>query len=234
MKRDVLRFSRWAGLVLLLALVLISGCTRAKSSGPPEPTAEAGAQTVSTVPPGGEATATSLSGDAAMNATSTALAATATAEAETPQDTEVPATATPTPTEPAASPTPESTEIPEPTEVPTATEPPSSTEGKTHKVQPGENLFRIALKYGLTHQQLAAYNGIVNPNFILAGQVLKIPSGGETAAPPSGGIRYHTVQPGENLFRIALKYNMLFTVLAAANDLGYPYTIYPAQQLIIP
>lgn len=51
-------------------------------------------------------------------------------------------------------------------------------EGVTqHTVQPGENLFRIALRYGLTTEQLAAANGIYDPSLITVGQVLIIPAG---------------------------------------------------------
>jgi LysM repeat protein len=176
------------------------------------------------------------------------LAATGTAEAQTAEATEVPATETPTATQAAEPTTPTATEEPEATEAPDETETPetsasptattsSSTAGaKTHTVQAGENLFRIALKYGLTYQKLAAHNGIANPNFIVVGQVLKIPAEGDddTTPPPVDGTRYHTVQANENLFRVALKYNMLYTVLAEANDLSYPYTIYPGQRLVIP
>jgi LysM repeat protein len=105
-------------------------------------------------------------------------------------------------------------------------------------VQPGENLFRIALNYGLSYETLAAYNGITNPNTIYVGQVLEIPPEGSTSPPPSqppsSGAQYHIVQPGENLFRIALQYNMLYTALAEANGLSYPYTVYDGQRLIIP
>jgi len=44
-----------------------------------------------------------------------------------------------------------------------------------HVVQPGENLFRIALRYNLTVGDLAIANGIVDPARIYAGQVLIIP-----------------------------------------------------------
>jgi LysM repeat protein len=101
-------------------------------------------------------------------------------------------------------------------------------------VQEGENLFRIALAYGLDWEELAAYNGITNPEFIFVGQELKIPPSGAPVTPPDAGPGYHIVQPGENLFRIALKYNLLFTTLAEANDLSYPYDIYVGQRLIIP
>ncbi|WP_119067791.1 LysM peptidoglycan-binding domain-containing protein [Aggregatilinea lenta] len=53
--------------------------------------------------------------------------------------------------------------------------PAPASSGKVHVVQAGENLFRIALKYGLTYSQLAAYNGITNPSLIYAGQQIRIP-----------------------------------------------------------
>jgi uncharacterized protein YgiM (DUF1202 family) len=53
------------------------------------------------------------------------------------------------------------------------TPPPPTT--RTHVVQPGENLFRIALRYGVNMYTLAAVNGITNLSYIYAGQVLIIP-----------------------------------------------------------
>jgi LysM repeat protein len=44
-----------------------------------------------------------------------------------------------------------------------------------HVVQPGDNLFRIGLRYGFTAQELAAYNGIPNVNLIYVGQEIRIP-----------------------------------------------------------
>ncbi len=46
---------------------------------------------------------------------------------------------------------------------------------RTHTVQAGENLFRIALRYGVSVQALAAANNIYNYNLIYTGQVLVIP-----------------------------------------------------------
>ena len=55
--------------------------------------------------------------------------------------------------------------------------------GVLHVVQPGENLLRIALRYGVSLQDLARVNGITNPDRIFAGQVLIIPSSNSQTTP---------------------------------------------------
>lgn len=254
MRRNVLRYSGWIGIIVLLAVLTVAGCTRSKSSGPEGTQDTSGAQ--SATQPVAEATATQeLSGQEALDATTTAWAQ-ATAEAASPGSGEASATEEPTATtagqEPAdtATPaptattapeaTPVATEAAEPTKAPEPTVPPAAGEERTHVVQVGENLYRISLNYGLDYRDVMAYNGITNPNMIYVGQEIKIPpSGGapspDPVPPSSGGSgKTHVVQPGENLFRIAMQYNMMYTTLAAANNLSYPYTIYTGQVLIIP
>jgi uncharacterized protein YraI len=58
------------------------------------------------------------------------------------------------------------------TPVPTPTPTPTY---RTHVVQPGENLFRISLNYGVNMYDVARLNGITNLALIYAGQVLLIP-----------------------------------------------------------
>ncbi|MGC9394871.1 MAG: LysM peptidoglycan-binding domain-containing protein [Anaerolineae bacterium] len=122
----------------------------------------------------------------------------------------------------------------EPTPEATA-EPEESVPGK-HVVQAGENLFRIALRYGTTVDAIAKANGITNAALIYVGQVLTIPGGtdDETPAPAPGGEKVHIVQPGENLFRIALKYNYSQYYLAKYNGIANPALIYVGQVIRIP
>src|SRR5579859_7574958 len=49
--------------------------------------------------------------------------------------------------------------------------------GTTYTVQPGDNLYRIGLKFGISADALAKANGIVNANFVMVGQRLIIPGG---------------------------------------------------------
>jgi LysM repeat protein len=52
---------------------------------------------------------------------------------------------------------------------------PAPSGGTTYVVQRGDNLFRIALRYGMSYVYLAQYNGIADPSRIYVGQVIKIP-----------------------------------------------------------
>ncbi|MDR7556012.1 MAG: NlpC/P60 family protein [Armatimonadota bacterium] len=61
-----------------------------------------------------------------------------------------------------------------------------------HVVQPGETVYRIARRYGVTIDALAAVNGLADPTRIRAGQRLRIPPAGGIV--PSGG-RTHTRSP---------------------------------------
>lgn len=180
-------------------------------------------------------------GGAAAAPSETDQIATAAAESTRVAETATEATSTVgAPTVPASPPTPTFTPTPTavppaavlPTSTPTPTSAPSSTGRVTHVVQRGENLFRIALRYGTTVQAIASANGIANPALIYVGQTLVIPSGTQPPL-PSGGTTY-VVQPGDNLFRIALRYNMNYVYLAQYNGIANPAHIYVGQVIRIP
>jgi putative chitinase len=126
------------------------------------------------------------------------------------------------------------TNIPVATAIPAATTAPSTSGTVTYIVQRGDTLYSIARRYGTTVEAIAAANGIANPNQIRVGQKLTIPTSGSPApVPPSGGTTY-VVQPGDNLFRIALRYNMSYLYLASYNGISDPSRIYVGQVLRIP
>ena len=167
-----------------------------------------------------------------------------------PTDTPAPQPPAPTATSPAPLPTP----LPPP-ETPTvpATPAPSGSGagagGNTggtvtcnqqviHIVRPGENLFRIALRYKTTIYAIARLNGITNVRVIRTGQRLRIRTctGRQGADPPddsgNNGSTY-VVRPGDRLFRIALRFGVTVGQLMAANAI-YSSIIVPGQVLVIP
>ena len=223
-----LLFPGTLGVVVVLAL--LAGCYR-----PAAPNV--------TLTPVEEAEVVPSDEDVAATAVAEATrAAAATEETEAaPTETPVPPSPEPTaesqPTAEAPSPTP----VPEPTQTEPAPTPTSSAadEGTTgtvtHVVQRGENLFRIALRYGTTVQAIASANGIANSGLVHVGQTLTIPSSGDTQPDPApaGGATY-VVQPGDNLFRIALRYGISHLYLAQYNGIANPASIYVGQVLRIP
>jgi LysM repeat protein len=100
----------------------------------------------------------------------------------------------------------------------------------TYTVKANDNLFRIGLLYGISWVQLAEANGLINPNQIVVGQVLKIPV--DTPGPTPQFT--HQVKTGETLFLISLQYGVSWPVIAEANDISSPYVIYTGQTLVIP
>jgi LysM repeat protein len=118
----------------------------------------------------------------------------------------------------------------------TATPQPTTAQSSgecTHLIQRGENLFRIAQRYGVSVEALAAANNIADARRINAGQQLVIPN---CNAPSQsvGGTGTHVVQAGENLFRIAQRYGVSVDALAAANNITNTGLIFPGQTLTIP
>jgi murein DD-endopeptidase MepM/ murein hydrolase activator NlpD len=96
-----------------------------------------------------------------------------------------------------------------------------------HVVQRGENLFRIALSYGLTTEELAQLNGITDPDSLQVGQRLLVPAQGG-ALPQT-----HTVQPGETLQSIGSLYGLSIEALVSLNNLANPNSLYIGQVLDI-
>lgn len=99
-----------------------------------------------------------------------------------------------------------------------------------HVVQRGENLYRIALSYGLTVDVIASFNGIADPTNIQVGQNLLIPVNGTVSVEQP---QTHIVQPGETLQSIATLYGLTVDQIAVLNNITDVNTLYIGQVLTI-
>jgi murein DD-endopeptidase MepM/ murein hydrolase activator NlpD len=98
-----------------------------------------------------------------------------------------------------------------------------------HVVQRGETVFRIAQQYGTSVEAIAQSNGLSDVTSIQVGQRLLIPNGAVNASTPTAG--QHTVQPGETLSHIALRYGTTPAMLAALNNVINPAQLFVGEVL---
>jgi len=107
-----------------------------------------------------------------------------------------------------------------------------------YTVRPGDSLFRIAQRFGISLNALIAANPqIPNPNKIFPGQIICVPKKKTPQPPqtcPPGTFRY-TVQPGDSLFLIARRFGVSLNALIAANpQIPDPNRIVPGQVICVP
>jgi len=147
-------------------------------------------------------------------------------------------TATPTSTGPAptATLTPTGTVI-VPTATPTSTTQPPGCP-TVYVVRPGDTLYSIARRFGVSVEAIMAANNLPNPNSIYAGQQLTIPCPGAPVPTPTPGTPWpqptvYVVQPGDTLYSIARRFGTTVQAIAQANHIINPNRIYVGQRLMI-
>jgi len=103
----------------------------------------------------------------------------------------------------------------------------------SYVVQPGDTLTNLSLRYGMSIDALARQNKIVNPQQLFVGQSLSIQEGQNSQPQIKTGWLY-TVQPDDNIYRIAARYHLPMDKLVKANAIKRITALYPGQRLVIP
>ncbi|MBN1221201.1 MAG: LysM peptidoglycan-binding domain-containing protein [Anaerolineae bacterium] len=117
-------------------------------------------------------------------------------------------------------------------------------------IQPGDTLWRLAKRFNTTVDDLVRANNIQNPNLIIVGQRLLIPTGQvepepeppvplptpepTPEPPPSEAYFEYEVQPGDTLWRLAQHFNTTVQKLVDINQLQDRNLIVVGQILLIP
>jgi len=118
--------------------------------------------------------------------------------------------------------------------------------GGTHKVAPGESLWKVSQQYGVSVADIARANNLKADSALRVGQVLMIP--GPVAAPEpkarerapagkarvSGVFKKHVIQKGETLSSIAKRYRVSLKKLVEVNKIENPGKVRAGQSLVVP
>ncbi|MCQ6277551.1 LysM peptidoglycan-binding domain-containing protein [Bacillus sp. V3B] len=113
-------------------------------------------------------------------------------------------------------------------------QPPVVTQPDTiHVVQSGDTLWKIAQKYGITIQEIFQANKLNENDYLYIGQKLTIPAKQTSPAPLVPEV-IHTVQTGDTLWKISVKYNTTIQKVVDHNQLDVNKPIMIGQQLKIP
>jgi LysM repeat protein len=123
----------------------------------------------------------------------------------------------------------------------------TTTSSCIYIVQPGDNLFRIAVSNDVTLDELRAANPDIVGDLIQPNDEIILPDCDETAAPTTGTQApapegtaapgeqiIHVVVAGETLSTIAQQYGVTVLSIVQANNLTDPNRLSVGQQLTIP
>lgn len=93
-----------------------------------------------------------------------------------------------------------------------------------HVVQSGDSLWQLSQRYGIGTNEIVNANGLEDPNRLVIGQALII---------PTPYVRY-TVRPGDTLSGIARQFGTTVQAIMQASHITDASKIYPGQLLTIP
>lgn len=105
---------------------------------------------------------------------------------------------------------------------------PAAALASTRTVSPGDTLYGIGIEYGVSVQDLMSANSLKD-YMIYPGQVIIVPGAGQEDGTPVS----YTVQGGDTLYLIGVKYGVDYRNIMAANNLASDL-IYPGMVFSIP
>lgn len=103
----------------------------------------------------------------------------------------------------------------------------ASTVYTDYFVEKGDNLYRLALEYNTTVEEIVERNGIQNKDLLSVEQYLSIPTNTQVY----GGVDYYTAVQGDTLRIIAVRFGTTVTELVRWNNIGNVNSILEGETL---
>lgn len=104
----------------------------------------------------------------------------------------------------------------------------------SYVVQPGDTLAAIAEHWGTSVGAIVDANGIANPNVVIAGTRLRMPSGAAPHIEATGSEEAYIVESGDSLWGIAQRFGTSVEALMQVNGLSDPSLLLVGQRLVLP
>jgi membrane-bound lytic murein transglycosylase D len=108
---------------------------------------------------------------------------------------------------------------------------------RSHQVKPGETLWGVARKYGVTVPALAAANGMTTKSQLVAGTRLQVPGAGAASAPAAPAAESsrmtYQVRRGDTLTQIAQRFNVSVEQLKAWNQIRQASSLKAGQKIVV-
>ncbi len=115
--------------------------------------------------------------------------------------------------------------------VPTQRVYPPCPEGNYYRIRPGDTLYSIAEAYNISLDDLMESNPLIDPNILMIGQVICIPTAAQPA--PCFNNNYYTIVSGDTLYSIARRLNTTIRDIMALNPNINPYDLRVSQRICI-
>lgn len=116
--------------------------------------------------------------------------------------------------------------------------PATAAEPERYRVRAGDTLWDIARTTGVPASAIAAANDVDDPDLLVTGTVLVIPSGSAAPSPSTSSSgsasTSYVVQAGDTWWGIARRYGVRADQLASANGWTADAIIRPGQALVVP
>jgi murein DD-endopeptidase MepM/ murein hydrolase activator NlpD len=102
--------------------------------------------------------------------------------------------------------------------------------GPTYTIQSGDTLNVIAVKFGVSVDDIIKANNIANPNILSAGQQIIIPG----LEGVTGNLTAEDIPLGANLANLSVQYQFPMDMLVKLNKVTSPKEVYAGSSLILP